>query len=62
MNENQVIEELTSQVKPYAGIMNQSTFSNNIIRQKAGLLKPGTLRKFFEDMGYVKIEGLWQKK
>lgn len=62
MNEQEVIKELQTKVKPYIGIMQQGTYSNTIIRYKNGLLKPSTLHGFLEKMGYIKIDGLWMKK
>lgn len=62
MNEEDVIKELRSTVKPYVGIMEQGTFSNTIIRYEMGRLKPSTLIIFLGRMGYVKIDGKWQKK
>lgn len=50
MDEKQIISKLKKLSKPYAGIMNQSTFSSTIIRYEAGLLKPNTLKGFLEKM------------
>jgi hypothetical protein len=62
MNEQEVIKELRSQVKPYMQInMPQSQFSNTLVRHEAGLLKPKTLCKFLEKFGYRKENGLWFK-
>lgn len=61
MNEQEVINELRSLVKPYIGIIPQSTFSSILTRYDAGILKPKTLRLFFEKMGYWKSDKGWQK-
>lgn len=62
MNEEQVIMDLQTQVKPYVGTpISQPTFSNNIIRFKAGILKPNTLKSFLEKLGYVKTQEGWVK-
>lgn len=62
MNEQDLIKELRSQVKPYIGIMHQGTYSNNMIRWELGILKPSTLKCFLEKMGYIKENGQWLKK
>ena len=62
MNEQEVIQDLRSKVKPYLHInMSQSYFSNTITRHEAGLLKPKTLIKFLEKFGYQKLNGQWVK-
>jgi hypothetical protein len=62
MNENDVIADMLTKVKPYIGTpVKQSSFSNTIIRHKAGLLKPATLFKFLNDMGYTKTSEGWIK-
>lgn len=61
MTENEVITELNSQIKPYIGIMHQGTYSNYMTRYKFGILKPSTLCKFLNQMGYFKENGLWIK-
>lgn len=63
MNEDQIINELQTQVKPYIGTtISQPVFSNNIIRYKAGILKPNTLKLFLEKLGYVKTQEGWVKR
>lgn len=62
MNEEQIIAELQNQVKPYMGTsVTQPVFSNNIIRYKAGILKPATLKLFLERLGYTKTLEGWVK-
>lgn len=62
MNDDQLIQHLQTLVKPYIGTdVKQPTFSNNIIRYKSGLLKPNTLKAFFESMGYSKTAEGWVK-
>lgn len=61
MNDIEVIQELRAKIKPYIHIgMPQSVFSNTLIRQEAGLLKPKTFIAFMEKFGYVKVDGLWK--
>ena len=62
MNDEQLITHLQEQVKPWVGKVPQPTFSNNIIRYKVGLLKPSTLKLFFEKLGYTKTSEGWVKK
>lgn len=59
MNDDQLIQHLQVQTKPWVNKLPQPTFSNNIIRYKAGLLKPVTIKNFFEKLGYVKTEKGW---
>ena len=62
MNDEQIILDLQSQVKPYIGTdVKQPRFSSTIIRFKAGLLKPSTLKVFLTDLGYVKTQEGWVK-
>lgn len=62
MNEQEVLQDLRSKVKPYLHVnMSQSYFSNTITRHEAGLLKPRTLIRFLEKFGYKKDNGIWQK-
>ena len=44
MTEQEVYNELKQKVKPYIGIMPQGSYSNYMIRLKAGLLKPATIK------------------
>lgn len=63
MNEQEVIQDLKSFVKPYTYInMSQSQFSNTLTRHEAGLLKPKTLIKFLSDFGYIKENGVFVLK
>jgi hypothetical protein len=62
MNDLELITHLKSLNKPYQGIMPQGSFSSTIIRFEVGLLKPKTLAKFFDTMGYVNNNGKWEKK
>ncbi len=61
MNDEQVVQDLRSKVKPYEYVkgVSQSYFSNVLTRQEAGLLKPKTLAKFLNHFGYFKKDGLW---
>lgn len=60
MNEQDVIQELRSLVKPYEYVkMPQSQFSNTIIRLEAGLLKPKTITDFFKQFGFEKENGVY---
>jgi len=62
MTEQEVYAELKQKVKPYIGIMPQSSFSRCMIQYKVGLLKPATIKKFFESMGYTFANNKWSKK
>lgn len=64
MDINEAITQITSMVKPYVGIMQQSTFSNNIKAIKHGLAKPATIEKFMAKFGYSKVKQVeqWEKK
>jgi hypothetical protein len=61
MNDDQLINHLQEQIKPWVNKLPQPTFSNNIIRYKAGILKPSTLKMFFERLGYIKTQEGWVK-
>jgi hypothetical protein len=61
MNDNELISWFKSQNKPYQNLIPQGSYSTYITRHEAGLLKPKTLVKFFERMGYIKIDGVWKK-
>jgi hypothetical protein len=61
MTEQEVYNELKASIKPYIGVMNQGTFSNYMIRFKAGLLKPATIESFFTKCGYKKNNKGWIK-
>lgn len=63
MNEQEVIQDLRSFVKPYTYVnMPQSHFSNVLTRYEVGLLKPKTLVKFLELFGYFKENGVFVKR
>jgi hypothetical protein len=64
MTEQEVYAELLKKVKPYIGIMPQGSFSNTMIRIKAGLSKPATIRFFFTRLGYEQnpVNLQWHKK
>lgn len=64
MDITEVITQLQGMVKPYVGIMSQSTFSNNIKAIKYGFAKPKTVESFLAKFGYTKIEvqEQWEKK
>ena len=64
MEISEIIDELTSERKAYAGIMSQSTFSNIVTRIKAGICKEKTKEEFLKKFGYVKVESVekWAKK
>jgi len=62
MTEQEVYNELKQKVKPYIGIMPQGSYSNYMIRLKAGLLKPATIIRFFGLMGYSFANNKWSKK
>lgn len=62
MTDLELIAYFKSQNKPYQNIMPQGSYSSNITRFEAGLLKPKTLVKFFERMGFVNEGGVWKKR
>jgi hypothetical protein len=61
MTEEEVYKHLLTRIKPYIGVMPQGSFSNNMIRFKAGLLKPATIKFFFTRLGYEfnPVKGKW---
>lgn len=61
MNDEQVVLDLRSKVKPYEYVkgVSQSYFSNVLTRHEAGLLKPKTFVKFLNRFGYLKVDGMW---
>ena len=64
MTEQEVYKDLLVRVKPYIGIMPQSSFSRSMIHFRVGLLKPATTRVFFTRLGYElnPVNGQWHKK
>lgn len=62
MSEIELINWFKGQNKPYQGLIPQGSYSTYITRYGAGMLKPKTLIKFFERMGYVKNNGVWVKR
>lgn len=61
MNDEEVVLDLRSKVKPYEYVdgVSQSYFSSVLIRHDAGLLKPKTFIKFLNRFGYLKKDGVW---
>jgi hypothetical protein len=63
MTTKEVLDDLSSKIKPYIGICNQSYYSGNMIRIRYNLAKPSTIEKFFNKFGYKKIGiDAWEKK
>ena len=61
MNKMEVITEIKSRVKPYIGIMPQSTFSRTLSNIEHGMAKPKTIDKFFAVFGYKADEVNYNK-
>lgn len=61
MDKQQILNEITSRVKPYIGIMPQSTFSNAVKAIRNGTYKAKETEKFMELFGYFKAVELWEK-
>jgi hypothetical protein len=61
MTTEEVIEELSTLVKPYIGIIPQSTYSRTLRDIKNGNCKPKTMRKFFALFGYNQETIKWVK-
>lgn len=62
MDIQEALEEIKSRVKPYIGVMPQSTFSNTIRNIEAGLAKQSTVDEFMKLFGYERSEIIWKKK
>jgi hypothetical protein len=62
MTEQEVYKDLLGRIKPYIGVMPQGSYSNTMIRIKAGLSKPATIRFFYERLGYICVNNKWQRK
>ena len=62
MTTEEVIEDLSTLVKPYMGIIPQSTYSRTLRDIKNGNCKPKTMHKFFALFGYSQNEVTWEKK
>lgn len=62
MTTSEVINELNSCVKPYMGVVPQSTYSRTIRDIKAKTCKPKTMKEFFAKFGYTQEEVQWTKK
>jgi len=58
----EVLDEIQSRVKPYVGIMPQSTFSNAIKAIKNGTYKNSKREWFMSRFGYGKSPDEWVKK
>lgn len=62
MTEKEAIEEITSELKWYIGVMPQSTASNFIQSYRKGMAKKKTINKFLRKFGYeIKQEEQWEK-
>lgn len=62
MTEQEAIEEITSELKWYIGVMPQSTASNFIQSYRKGMAKKKTIDKFLNKFGYkLKQEEQWEK-
>lgn len=62
MTEQEAIEEITSELKWYIGVMPQSTASNFIQSYRRGMAKKKTINKFLRKFGYeIKQEEQWEK-
>ena len=59
---DEVLNEIQSRVKPYVGLMSQSTFSNAIRSIKAGTYKEYKKTEFLRLFGYTKSIEQWEKK
>lgn len=62
MTEKEAIEEITSELKWYIGVMPQSTASNFLQSYRRGMAKKKTINKFLRKFGYeIKQEEQWEK-
>lgn len=62
MTEKEAIEEITSELKWYIGVMPQSTASNFLQSYRKGMAKKKTINKFLRKFGYeIKQEEQWEK-
>lgn len=62
MTTAEVINELNCRVKPYIGVMPQSTYSRTIRDIKNGNCKQKTMQDFFFKFGYEQNEVTWKRK
>ena len=61
MTTEEVINELNTLVKPYMGVIPQSTYSRTLRDIKNGNCKPKTMSKFFALFGYEMLFVKWHK-
>lgn len=62
MSEKEAIEEITSELKFYAGVIPQSTASNFLQSYRKGMAKKKTINNFLNKFGYkLKQEEQWEK-
>jgi len=61
MTTSEVLLELKSRVKPYMGLIPQSTYSRTIRDIKNGNCKPKTMQAFFAKFGYEQEQIQWRK-
>lgn len=62
MTEKEAIEEITSELKWYIGVMPQSTASNFLQSYRKGMAKKKTINNFLRKFGYrIKQEEQWEK-
>lgn len=60
MTNQEVVQELKKLIKPYQGVMAQSSFSNKMRDIKNDLSKPSTVKAFFERFGYIGSYNNWE--
>jgi hypothetical protein len=58
-SKTEAIREIQQRIKPYIGVMPQSTFSNTIKGILNGTCKSETEERFFNTFGYKKQEVKW---
>lgn len=63
MTEQEAINEITSELKWYVGVMPQSTASNFLASYRKGMAKKSTINNFLDRFGYkIKTEEQWEKQ